>query len=163
MSTPLDFVNLTNGFDCPHFPSLTAYGFTRIQSTHCEQKRWDLVIYGAGPQLLSLLALGAETHIHDQSEKERETRACWQGLPLIRRACEMTWRLPITPLPPRHRGGIALDRYLTEQVRLLPDSVLAFVRYYRRFNPTGVKLYSCYNSVKTTADANDDPYLSVVR
>lgn len=139
------FINLTNGLGCPHVKASPSIHFTRIQSTHCEQKRWDLVIYGAGPDLLMALASGESVIVHDRSERDRETRACWQGLPLIRRACELYWSLPVTRLGKLHRGGLSLDRYLTEQVRQLPDSVVNYIRYYRRFDPIAAELYSCYS------------------
>ncbi|MBF6332449.1 hypothetical protein [Nocardia transvalensis] len=84
------FANLTRGLLCPHLVGYEVR-YTRIQSTSCEQKRWHDVIFGAGPDLLMTMALGRLAIVHDQSERPRETRAMWQGLVFVRRACEHLW------------------------------------------------------------------------
>lgn len=83
------YANLTNGVICAPANA----NLTRIPSTWCEQKRWSKVLYGAGADLLATLASGYTCVVHDQSEKQRATRAQWQGLSWLRYACSMAWQL----------------------------------------------------------------------
>jgi Asp-tRNA(Asn)/Glu-tRNA(Gln) amidotransferase A subunit family amidase len=108
----IEVVNLSRGVFCPHLDNkhpaypIGNYRYSRIQSTHCEQKQWDAVVATSfGPDLWMHLAMGHHLVVHDYSEKpwkwdeemRRETRACWQGMALIRYCAERVWDMPITP------------------------------------------------------------------
>lgn len=139
------FANLTRGLMC----GSGATGFCRIQSTHCEQKQWRDIIYGAGPHLLLTLA----THdvpiiVHDMSEKDRETRAMWQGLTFLTYACQRAWKLPLTPAIMRRRHGMDVTHYFKERYNKLTSSTIQYLDYYRQFMPEGktsLSLVSCWS------------------
>lgn len=141
----IHFANLTRGLLCPHLDGLGAVRYCRIQSSHCESKYWPGIIYGAGPEMLVMLAAGETVVVHDVSERDRETRAMWQGLTFLRRTCETLWHLPLTPVT--GRGGVALADYLDGVIGLLDKNVRAYVRYYgRRAHPYRVNLLSCWHA-----------------
>lgn len=150
----IHFVNLTRGLYCPHLaqhPLLDGRGmpmavhYTRIQSTHCEQKNWPGVIYGAGPDLLVRIAQGDEIVVHDKSENDHETRAMWQGLKFIRRACETLWDL--SPLSPVFgRGGLPMEQFFDGAIARLDRPEANYLRYYRRFYLGGpLNVRSCWD------------------
>jgi hypothetical protein len=84
-----EYANLTNGLLCA--PSDAP--LVRLPSTWCEQKAWDKVLTGLGADLYAHLARGEAITVHDQSERERQTRAQWQGLSWVRYACAVAWGL----------------------------------------------------------------------
>ena len=147
--TLIHVVNLTNGLLCPHLSDPGMWErdlrYSRIQSTHCEQKRWAQVVSGAGPDLLMNLALGNTVVVHDKSERRRETRACWQGLSFIRFACETSWDMPVTPI--HGERGPMMEAYFRDVMRRIGEPTLNFLRYYRTFSDarteSGIHLRSC--------------------
>ncbi len=79
----MSYCNLTNGL-C--WTSLFGdFRYLRIQSSHCEAKRWGLVLDSASDDLCFNLVLGNYCIILDASKKG-DTRACWQGIPWIKYA-----------------------------------------------------------------------------
>lgn len=137
---------------CPHLAGLDSGSlrFTRVQSTMCEQKLWDAVIMSLGPDLYWHLAQGSEVIVHDKSERDRETRACWQGLRLIRRACETVWHLPVTPVT--GRGGHCMEQYMDAVIfqrheHGLSDSTWTYLSYWSKaVVPDRCELVSCWGS-----------------
>lgn len=140
------YINLSNGWICGcDVPS--PHGITRIQSTACEQKRWASILDTLGADLLYNLAQGNACVIHDRSEKERETRACWQGLSWIRYATHRAWNPGLPPPSEKSRGGMALNRYWERVYQDLPNSTKHLLKYYRKYYTGGaVRLYSCYRT-----------------
>lgn len=145
----LHFYNLSNGLACVHpymeVPELRDMRYLRLQSTHCEQKLWTHILRNLGPEFL-MAAATEMVIVHDQSEKDREPRAMWQGLEWVRYALERNWfsrRLLLDgsrKQPPMNvakwsygRNGMLLSRYWEEQYRRLPKSVVNEIRYYRKF------------------------------
>lgn len=133
------FLNLTNGLACAdHAPNPH---YTRIQSTALEQKRFAEVLDHAGDDLLMHLALGRHVTIHDVSERPRRTRALWQGVPWVTYALQRAWGLPLTPAT--IRSGEDCTRYFERHYRALTEPQRRRVQYYRKFNPTGVRIGLC--------------------
>lgn len=124
----LHYANLTNGLLC--CPA-SGVAMCRIPSTFCEQKLWGKVIYGAGPDLLVAAARGHQVIVHDQSERQRQTRAQWQGLSWLRYACSMAWGLP----EPAEfsRNGMNVTGYWRGTWLGLPEPDKAWLRYFGRF------------------------------
>lgn len=121
------YANLTNGLLCAPSP----VGLTRIPSTWCEQGLWDRIAYGAGPDLLTVAAKGYTVIVHDQSEKQRQTRAQWQGLSWLRYACSVAWGLPEpTELS---RNGMDVAAYWREVWGGLDRADRAWIEYFGRF------------------------------
>lgn len=121
----LHYANLTNGVICA--PEGSA--FTRIPSTWCEQKLWSKVLYGVGPDILAVAAAGRTVVVHDQSERQRQTRAQWQGLSWIRYACSVAWGLE----EPEEcsRNGWDVTPYWRRMYASLDKSDRAWLEYYR--------------------------------
>jgi hypothetical protein len=131
--------NLSRGLLCPHFrDGFTGHYYSRIQSTACEQKRWGAVLGGLGPGEYLALARGERVVVHDVSEKLREPRAIWQGLPFIRYACRRAWGLET--LPVRSRNGMDVTRYAEECYRGLASSARRELRYFRRYCVEGSRV-----------------------
>ena len=124
---PSHYINLTNGILCA--PANASY--VRIPSTFCEQKQWGRVVYGAGPDMLSTLAMGYPVVVHDQSERQRLTRAQWQGLSWLRYACSMAWGLPE---PTEYsRNGMNVTSYWRGTWLGLPEPDKTWLGYFKRF------------------------------
>lgn len=141
----LHFANLTRGLLCPHLPPLdiTHVRYCRIQSTSCEGKRWRDIIIGAGPELLMAMAHGVPTVVHDVSERDRETRAMWQGLAFVRRTCETVWGLDLTPID--GRGGLSMQDYFDHEIRNLDRPTVKLVRHFRQHLETDrINVTSCW-------------------
>lgn len=123
------YANLSNGIWCACGSPMD--GVTRIQSTACEQKLWDSVVWGAGPDLLYWLAAGECVTVHDVSERPRMPRALWQGVPMLRYFCERAWGLE--PGPVLFRNGNVGTAYAEQSWRSLPDPVRNHLQYFRKF------------------------------
>lgn len=136
MSNTVHFFNLTNGISCPHLARMSDIGamhFTRVQSTQCEQKRWDHILDQAGADLLFHLAIGNVVAFHDVSEKPRFTRAVWQGMPWICFATRYIWDGEIQETKLTRRNNMNVTQYFTECVKALPKDVVKRVRYFEKF------------------------------
>lgn len=159
----IEVINLSNGLLCPHLDGkhpmypIGPYRFARIQSTQCEMKQWDSMIMGAfGPDLWLHLALGHELVVHDHSEKpykhnaeiRRETRACWQGMQLIRYVAERMWDMPVTWAYGRNRQQ-PMNPQFDEIFQDLNGSTKNYVRYFRNHRDQlgkrpEIRLTSCW-------------------
>lgn len=124
---PVHYANLTNGILC----APKGAGYIRIPSTFCEQKLWGRVVYGAGPDMLSALAMGYPVVVHDQSERQRATRAQWQGLSWLRYACSAAWGLEL-PVE-ESRSGMNVTGYWEEVWDGLERPEKNWLRYFGRF------------------------------
>lgn len=87
--TEKHYYNLTNGLQFKKFNE--PYGFIRIQSTACEQKRWDFIIQDLDNDFLYNLAIGNTCIVYDLSEKKKKTRALYQGLEWIKYVLYRRW------------------------------------------------------------------------
>jgi len=89
------YVNLTNGIDflpiLGETPGITDVCYIRIQSTACEQKRWDFILQDLDNDFLLNLAAGNECVIYDCGSRKNEPRALYQGVPWIIYALYMRW------------------------------------------------------------------------
>lgn len=108
---------------------LEPYGFVRIESTACEQKRWGEILDGLDHSLLAPLALGHMVTVYDCGARKPVSRAIWQGLPWIRYALARRWfdreaRAIV-------RGGCNCTAYFREVFEALPAEVFRRVDYYR--------------------------------
>jgi hypothetical protein len=84
------YVNLTGGIECIERLGLKDYRFIRIQSTACEQKRWDFILQDLDYDFLMSLALGERVVVFDTS-KRGMSRAVWQGLKWVEYALNRRW------------------------------------------------------------------------
>ena len=152
----IHFRNLTNGLvcDCPRW-DVYKTRVVRIQSTACEQKRWDAVLREVGADLFYCIATGDSCIIHDKSEKNRETRACWQGISWIRYATHRAWR-DTEPPPEFSRCGMVVSPYWEQEFRKLPRSTRQMLKYFKKFDRGWfIDLASCYVSKPNTGVNSD--------
>ena len=71
------YLNLTNGIEaleCLKPANLNASNLVRIQSTACEQKRWDFILQDLDYSFLMDIALGENVTVVDYSAKKENTR-----------------------------------------------------------------------------------------
>lgn len=144
--SPVHYRNLTRGLLCDC--AIPESRVIRLQSTWCEQKRWNDILTHLGADLYYNLAIGRTCIVHDVSEKDRETRACWQGLAWVRFVTQQLWYGEAEPVFVR-RGFNATD-YFTEQLRCLDERTVRAVTYFRQF--TGQErgtLNSCYQEAQS--------------
>lgn len=133
----IHFLNLTNGLACRAHVKDPRY--LRIQSTWCEQKRWNDVLWTLSDDLLMHLASGDTVVVHDVSERLRVTRACWQGLALATFVCASVWCHEDTAgeMIARSRTGMDMIPYFRRVFHDLDDRVIKRIEYYRRYYWSG--------------------------
>lgn len=134
----LHFLNLTNGLAC----DIPGARICRIQSTWCEQKQWGRILTTVSPELLYRLSTGNLCVIHDRSERDRESRTCWQGIPWISYACRRAWGHPQTPALVRR--GLNVTTYFALCYDKLSAHERAWVRSFARYGGIAPDLRSCW-------------------
>jgi hypothetical protein len=130
MNTPktTHWVNLTNGLQAIRDYQLTDWRALRIQSTHCEQKRWEDVLASVPDEMLLRLAMGEECRIYDYGANKPISRACWQGLEWVRYVLCRRWLGK--RIQPRGRSSL-MSGYFEEQYKLaLSDRALRRLDYF---------------------------------
>lgn len=84
------FVNLTNGIEAA--PTIAdAVSFIRIQSTACEQKRWDFILQELDYTFLMALAIGDDCVVYDYGARKPIPRAVYQGLEFVCYVLNRVW------------------------------------------------------------------------
>jgi len=152
------YINLTNGIELiSSFPE--GYRFLRIQSTACEQKRWDFIIADLDHDLLMNLAIGNDCVVYDCGHNG-EPRALWQGLEWIKYVLNRIWFGKI--IEPVLRGKKIGHFYFDEQYRNLSKPTVSKLQYYKKFLLTNeIYLRGIYD--KTEHDGQYDFYREVLR
>jgi hypothetical protein len=155
----MNYINLTNGIEAIEKYNLKDYRFVRIQSTACEQKRWDFILGDLDYDFLMNLALGNHVVFHDASSKKEESRAIYQGLSWVVFVLYKVWfNKDITPIVKSH----VATQYFTEQYNLLSKSTLNKLKYFRKFlNTDTLHLYTY--SFRTDNDGNYKYYSELLR
>lgn len=126
------FINLSSGLDWSHDLATEDVAFIRVQSTWCEQKRWDDLLWDIDANLLMHLALGHTCIIYDASAKRDMARALWQGIELLRYCLSAAWGVPYDP--PAVRGiDNEMACYFDEVWRNLDTRTKRRLRYFRNF------------------------------
>ena len=77
---PIHFINLSNGIKAITDYNLSDYRFIRLQSTTCEQKRWEEILLTISDDFLISLALGYHCIVYDYGANKNVPRDVWQGL-----------------------------------------------------------------------------------
>lgn len=87
------YVNLTNGLEA--MPILHGLGiepdYVNIQSTHLEQKNYDLVLSKLPVGFLMNLAVGRDVLVVDYGANKPYSRAVYQGVPFVRFYLDYRW------------------------------------------------------------------------
>lgn len=84
------YLNLTNGIEALNVIK-KPYSFIRIQSTACEQKRWDFILQDLDYNFLMDIALGKEVFIYDYGANKSVPRALYQGVEFIKFVLNRYW------------------------------------------------------------------------
>jgi hypothetical protein len=123
------FVNLTNGIEA--IPTINGeYGFIRIQSTACEQKRWDFIVQELDYSFLMALALGQHVVIYDFGANKRVPRAVYQGVSFVQYVLNRRWFGRETKALVR---GNDSTRYFAEMYDRLEERTLKKLDYFKKF------------------------------
>lgn len=144
------FINLTNGIEA--IPVISEpYAFIRIQSTACEQKRWDFVLQDLDYTFLLALASGETCVVYDYGANKPVPRALYQGVEWVRYALTRRWLgVEITPIV---RGRRVL-RYFRECYGALDKRTFAKIDYVRKFlNTDEIRI-----ELRTGATQHDGDY-----
>lgn len=144
------FVNLTNGIEAIRQFGLTDYRFIRLQSTHCEQKRWSDIIMGLSDDFLMCAALGHRCTVYDYGANKPIPRAIWQGLEWIKFCIYRRWDDAI--YMPRHRA-LSSAGFFEEKLRELRKPAKSKLDYFRRYRNGAI----CIEAV-TSSTGNDGDY-----
>lgn len=86
----INYINLTNGIESL-LKLPTGFRFIRIQSTICEQKKWDRLIQDLDYDFLLNVAIGNECVIYDYGARKPIPRAVYQGVEFIKYALYKRW------------------------------------------------------------------------
>jgi hypothetical protein len=122
-----NWINLTNGLQAIRDHGLTEYSVMRLQSTHCEQKRWGDVLASVPDEFLFRLAMGDECRVYDYGARKDVPRAVWQGLEWVRYAVTLRWTGEAVTPTGRAR---TMGRYFAEQYQALTSRETARLDYF---------------------------------
>jgi len=153
------YINLTNGIE--FIPSLQGveYRFIRIQSTACEQKRWDNIIQDLDVDFMFNLAIGETCIVYDMGDNKPISRAVYQGLSWINYALSKNWLgLELSSIV---RGNDA-TAYFKQVYRTIEPKTRARMEYFRKFVNTDL-LHIEYKSASTVNDNNLKFYQDIVK
>ncbi len=157
------FVNVASGLDW--LPDLAGQdvSFIRIQSTACEQKRWNDLLREVDANLLMNLALGHRCVVYDASAKRDVSRALWQGVELLRHCLIRAWGIPTEKMPDCPRGGESMWQYFEDVWNNELDvRTKRRLRYFRNFLWTDV-LRLEYECRRTDKDGRYDELAMLVQ
>ena len=157
------FVNLTNGIEILDSPAVrnlnTQFDFIRIQSTACEQKRWDFLLQDLDYNFLLWLAQGKRCIVYDYSSKKAVTRACYQGIEFIKFVLNKRW-LNKDYIPIVRSNNVF--KYFDEVYRKLEDRTFKKLDYFKKFLNTE-KIHLSFECKRTTYDGNYEWYSEKLR
>jgi len=138
------YYNLTNGL---HFKSHNKpMGFIRIQSTACEQKRWNFILQDLDNDFLYNLAIGNICVVCDLSERKKETRALYQGLEWIKYV--LYWRWLNQYYAPKIKDYDCSDYFLKQYLQLDNRSKKK-IDYFKKFvSDNGINIKTINGNLK---------------
>jgi hypothetical protein len=122
------YLNLTNGIE--YYPQFPYAKFIRIQSTHCEQKQWDKIIRELDYDFLINTAKGEIIIVLDTSNKKKESRALYQGVPWIKYVLNRRWLGLETKVMVK---GMRVDNYFSRQYQKITEKTKNKLDYCRKF------------------------------
>ena len=130
------YLNLTNGIEaleCLKPANLNASNLVRIQSTACEQKRWDFILQDLDYSFLMSIALGENVTVIDFSAKKENTRAVYQGLEFIKYVLNKYWlNKEYTP----NVKGFNCSEYFKSVYDSLDKRTFKKLEYFKKFLKT---------------------------
>lgn len=154
------YLNLTNGIEfIPRICSYTTFKFIRIQSTACEQKRWDFILQELDYNFLLDLALGEEVVVIDYGANKPVPRACYQGIEWVKYALNKCWFGKEEKAIVR---GYDSTNYFRECYAKLDKRTLKKLEYFKKFLMTS-ELHLEYKTKSTDKDGDYDYYKDILK
>lgn len=151
------FLNLTNGIEAlVREKEIENYHFIRIQSTACEQKRWDHILLDLDNHFLMCLALGHECIVYDYSARKEIPRSFYQGMEYIKYVLNKCW-FDTEIICPK-----GMHTYFKEVYRTLKPTTLSKIKYYRKFVHTE-ELHLTLVSGQTDRDGDYEYYTEILK
>ena len=153
------YLNLTNGIEALEFLKPANLRFVRIQSTACEQKRWDFILQDLDYSFLMDIALGENVTVVDYSAKKENTRAVYQGLEFIKYVLNKYWlNKEYTP----NVKGLNCSNYFKSVYDSLDKRTFKKLEYFKKFLKTDkIKLKGvCF---KTEHDGDYEYYSELLK
>lgn len=124
------YLNLTNGIEALEKQGFQDDGFIRIQSTACEQGRWDFILQELDYNFLMDIALGNTVMVIDFGANKETSRALYQGVVFIEYVLNRRWLNIITNPVVR---GHDCSNYFDECYRKLEKRTLKKLDYFKKF------------------------------
>ena len=148
------YLNLTNGIEALEKEGFKDANFIRIQSTACEQKRWDFILQELDYNFLMDIALGNTVFVIDFGANKEVPRALYQGVAFIKYVLNRRWLNTI--IQPTVRGNDCA-KYFDECYRTLDKRTLKKIDYFRKFVKTKeIEIFRV--SASTDKDGNYEYY-----
>lgn len=153
------YINLTNGLEVLKDSNIkNNFSIIRIQSTACEQKRWNFILNQLSDDLLFNLAIGKLCIIYDYSVKKEIPRSIYQGIEWIKFVLYKYW-LDIDYIP-RVRNKNCY-RYFSDCYKELDRNIIKKLKYFKKFIITNkIKLIGI--STKTMHDNDYNYYKNII-
>jgi len=87
------FINLTSGIEAIEKYNLPkdSVSFIRIQSSHCESHKWELILDQLDNNFLMFAALGYECIVYDFGAHTQDSKAIYIGLEWIKFYLNLRW------------------------------------------------------------------------
>jgi hypothetical protein len=147
----IHYVNLTNGLEA--IEKLKEFRTIRIQSTACEQKRWDFIIQDLDNDFLFNLAIGNLCIVYDYGANKKVSRALYQGIPFIKYCLEKYWLKEIQTVPIVRDNNCSA--YFNDMYKILDKRTFKKLDYFIKFlNTTVINLKIISASTKHDGDIN---------
>jgi hypothetical protein len=146
------FINLTNGLEY----SEAFDGVIRIQSTACEQKRWNFIIEDLDYNFLLNLYIGSKVKVIDYGAKKEVPRAVYQGLAWIEYVCNKYWfNYSMDKVFVKKYNSV---KYFEDQYLKLSDSAKKKLDYFKRFESKVGKIHLISETKATVRDGDNSYY-----
>jgi hypothetical protein len=126
----IHYINLTNGIRAIEDYGLQDYRVIRLQSTWCEQKLFDEILFTISDDLLLNLAIGNKCIIYDYGANKEVPRAIWQGVEWLKFVLWKRWF--DIDYEPKGRS-VYSKKYFGTLYQELSRSVKAKLDYYKKF------------------------------
>lgn len=159
------YINLTNGLEAvPRLQKITSnINICRLQSSHCEASRPDLLLQSIDASMLFWLARGHTVLVYDfgsRNKKRGAPRALWYGLEFLKCVLGSVW------YPNQRDGSSSFVRGYNAQrdfealvSKYVDRPTMKKLKYYRQYideSNSCIHLYGVYDS--TENDANQEYY-----
>ena len=160
------FFNLTNGIEwLPLFIEAQSCNckYIRLQSTWCEQHRWDDILADLDYTFLLHLRVRGIAYVFDCSQKKSLSRALYQGLAWVRYALNRCWyNNGERAIIKTAHGKMDVTDYFDKEYKKLSKRTLAKLNYLKKFKGYG-KVYIVPHCMRTTHDGDYEFYDEIIQ